>query len=174
MAEDAKKTKKAPTTDAAPAAKKDAVKSEETKAAVPAAAATTTETAAPAAAKKLRRRTARLVPEGRIYIQATYNNTIITVTDNTGQVLGWTSAGTAGFKGTRKATPYAASVASETISRTAKAYGMERVHVFVSGVGSGREQAVRSLQTNGLNVLSIIDTTPLAHNGVRRPRVRRV
>ena len=94
--------------------------------------------------------------------------------DPEGRVIAWTSAGAAGFKGTRKATPYAASVASENVTRMAKNYGVERVHVIVSGVGSGREQAIRSLQANGLNVLTIADTTPIPHNGVRRPRVRRV
>lgn len=127
-----------------------------------------------AAAPKRKKRNARHVPEGRAYIQATYNNTIITLTDPLGKVITWGSAGVSGFKGTRKATPYAASVAAESVVKNAKSYGLERVHVYLSGVGSGREQSVRSLQASGLIVLSITDTTPIAHNGVRRPRVRRV
>ena len=124
--------------------------------------------------KITRRKNVRHVPEGNVYIMATYNNTLITVTDLEGNVIAWSSAGGSGFKGTRKATPYAASVASENASKKAKIFGLERIHVYINGVGSGREQSIRSLQANGLSVLSITDKTPIPHNGTRRPRVRRV
>ena len=157
----------------AEAAKKSAKKTA-AKAAEPKKAEAAEGAEAEAAPKKVKRRMTRHVPEGRIYIQATYNNTIVTVTDQEGQVIAWSSSGSAGFKGTRKATPYAASIAAEKAAQKAKVYGLEKVHVFVNGIGSGREQSIRSLQANGLNVLSIHDITPVAHNGTRRPRVRRV
>jgi small subunit ribosomal protein S11 len=116
----------------------------------------------------------RHVPEGRVHIQATYNNTTVTITDSLGQVIAWSSAGAAGFKGARKSTPYAASVAAQTAVEKAKLYGLEKVEVTVSGVGSGREQAIRSLQANGLQVSTITDITPVPHNGCRRPKARRV
>lgn len=116
----------------------------------------------------------RHVPEGRVHIQATYNNTLVTITDAEGQVIAWSSAGASGFKGARKSTPYAASVAAQNAVEHAKLYGLEKVEVTVSGVGSGREQAIRSLQANGLQVSSISDITPVPHNGCRRPKPRRV
>ncbi len=116
----------------------------------------------------------RGIREARVYISSSFNNTIITLTDSTGKVLGWTSAGTVGFKGTKKATPYAASKVAEVISDLAKRIGVEKVAVYVKGVGSGRESAIRSLLARGLDVFFIKDTTPVPHNGCRKPKARRV
>lgn len=116
----------------------------------------------------------RVVPEAVTNIQSSYNNTVITLSDLAGKVLAWASAGAAGFTGTRKSTSYAASQAAQRLTEKAKAYGVERVHVRVKGIGSGREQAIRSLQVGGLNVLSIKDVTPIAHGGCRPRKPRRV
>ncbi len=114
------------------------------------------------------------ITQGKVFIQATFNNTIVSVTDMNGNVLGWCSAGVVGFKGPKKATPYAASIiVKEAIERT-KESSLKDVNVYVSGVGQGREGAIRALNTNGLNVLSIKDVTPIPHNGCRAPRPRRV
>lgn len=126
---------------------------------------------APRGRKKVARRT---VSVGRAYIQATYNNTIITLTDLTGNALAWSSAGSVGFSGPKKATPYAASVIVKSVAEKAKPYGLREVTVFVRGVGSGRESAIRSLHANGIVVTSIKDVTPLPHNGCRAPRPRRI
>jgi small subunit ribosomal protein S11 len=112
--------------------------------------------------------------KGRAYINATYNNTIITLTDFQGNVLSWASAGSIGFKGTKKSTPFAATKVGEIIAENGKKIGLKEISVFVKGVGSGRESAVRSLGTHGLNIVSIKDITPLPHNGCRPPKVRRV
>ncbi len=112
--------------------------------------------------------------EGRIYIFSSYNNTIISLTDNQGNVLKWASAGAIGFKGTKKATPFAASKVAEALVQTANKLGIEKVQVLVKGVGSGRESAIRSLVARGLDVTSIKDITPIPHNGCRPPKVRRV
>jgi len=122
-------------------------------------------------AKKAKR---RAVPEGNAHIQASYNNTIITLTDTNGDVISWGSAGSSGFKGARKATPYAAQVSAENAAEKAKVYGLERVHVYVKGVGSGREQAIRGLVSKGIDVISINDVTPIPHNGCRNKKARRV
>jgi small subunit ribosomal protein S11 len=114
------------------------------------------------------------IQEGRIYISSSYNNTIITLTDVKGNVLGWTSAGNIGFKGAKKATPFAASKVAEAISQIAEKIGIEKIDVFVKGIGSGRESAIRSLAARGLEIISIKDTTPVPHNGCRPPKVRRV
>lgn len=114
------------------------------------------------------------VKTGRVYVQSTFNNTIISITDAGGGVLSWASAGSQGFKGARKSTPYAAQVAMKTAVERAKTRGLESVDVFVSGVGSGREQAVRWLGNSGLSVGSISDVTPVAHNGARPKKPRRV
>ena len=114
------------------------------------------------------------VARGRAYIQATYNNTVVSITDAAGNVLGWSSAGRHGFRGPKKATPYAAGVIVKDVVDKVKNYGLKEVQVFVKGVGMGREAAVRSLYTNGLNILSIKDVTPIPHNGCRPPGVRRV
>jgi small subunit ribosomal protein S11 len=121
-----------------------------------------------------RRRERKSVPRGRAYIQSTFNNTLITLTDPNGNVVAWGSAGTAGFKGSRKSTPYAAGVAAEHAARKALEHGMRQVDVFVKGPGSGREAAIRSLQGAGLSILSIRDVTPMPHNGCRPPKRRRV
>ena len=114
------------------------------------------------------------INEGRIYINASYNNTIITLTDLKGNVLVWTSAGSLGFKGAKKATPFAASKVAERLAQTAKKSGVEKVAVLVKGVGSGRESAVISLASRGLDIISIKDITPIPHNGCRPRKVRRV
>ena len=114
------------------------------------------------------------VKEGNIYISSTYNNTIITLADRNGNVLSWTSAGRLGFKGTKKATPFAASKVAEGISQTVKKMRIEKIYIFVNGVGSGRDSALRSLAARGLNIVSVKDVTPIPHNGCRPPKVRRV
>lgn len=125
-------------------------------------------------AKSKKKAKRRLVQDGKVYIQATYNNTIVTVTDNKGEVLAWSSAGSNGFKGAKKATPYAAQVSAENAVNKAKVFGVERVHVIIKGVGSGREQAIRGIHTAGLNIESITDVTTVAHNGCRSRKARRV
>ena len=112
--------------------------------------------------------------QGRIYVASSYNNTIVTLTDASGDVLSWISAGSIGFKGTKKATPFAASKVAEAISVAASKLRIENVEVFVKGIGSGRESAIRSLAAHGLNIVSIKDITPIPHNGCRPPKVRRV
>ena len=114
------------------------------------------------------------INEGKIYITSSYNNTIITLTDMKGNVLAWTSAGTIGFKGTKKATPFAASKVAEAISQAIKKIGIQKIAVFVKGIGSGRESAVRSLAARDLDIVSITDVTPVPHNGCRPSKVRRV
>ncbi|MFH0988211.1 MAG: 30S ribosomal protein S11 [Parcubacteria group bacterium] len=128
-------------------------------------------------AKKIKARKKKAkknVTVGRAYVQATYNNTIVTLTDASGNVLSWSSAGLNGFKGPKKATPFAASIITRDAVEKAKACGLKDVSVFVKGVGMGREGAVRALNANGLNILSIKDITPIPHNGCRRPRPRKV
>jgi len=111
---------------------------------------------------------------GQIYIQSTYNNTIITIADSKGGVMAWASAGLLGFKGPKKATPYAASKIVETLMEKVKKVGLRDVDIFVKGVGSGRESAVRAFAANGLNIFTIKDVTPVPHNGCRPRKVRRV
>jgi small subunit ribosomal protein S11 len=111
---------------------------------------------------------------GRIYIFSSYNNTIISLANANGDVISWVSAGSIGFKGTKKATPFAASKVAEAICLAAQKVKIESVAVFVKGIGSGRESAIRSLATHGLNITVIKDTTPIPHNGCRPPKVRRV
>ena len=123
---------------------------------------------------KGRKREKKSVPRGKAYIQSTFNNTLITLTDPNGNVLAWASAGQAGFKGSRKSTPYAAQIAAEQAARRAMEHGLRQVEVLVRGPGSGREAAVRALQSSGLMVLSIKDATPVPHNGCRPPKRRRV
>ncbi len=114
------------------------------------------------------------VPYGRAYVHATFNNTIITVTDQQGNAIAWSSAGTVGFKGSRKSTPYAAQLAAQQVVKNAQDHGVREVDVFVKGPGPGREAAIRSLQGAGLKVRSITDVTPIPHNGCRPPKKRRV
>ncbi|OIP81621.1 30S ribosomal protein S11 [Candidatus Peregrinibacteria bacterium CG22_combo_CG10-13_8_21_14_all_44_10] len=116
----------------------------------------------------------RSITNGKVYINASFNNTIVTITDEAGDVLAWSSAGASGFKGSKKSTPYAAQVAAENAVEKVKIYGLEKVDVFVKGVGTGREQSIRALVANGLDIESISDQTPVAHNGCRRPRPRKV
>jgi small subunit ribosomal protein S11 len=135
-----------------------------------------TKAGAAAAAKRQRgkRREKKNVPRGQAHVQSTFNNTIITITDPGGHVICWSSAGQNGFKGSRKSTPYAAQIAAEIAARKAMENGMRAIEVFVKGPGAGREAAIRSLQSAGLQVVSITDVTPIPHNGCRPPKRRRV
>ncbi len=117
---------------------------------------------------------AKHVTSGKIFIQATYNNTMITVADSQGNVLAWSSSGRMGFRGPKKATPYAASIVVKDVADKVKLMGFSEANVFVKGVGSGRDGAIRALQANGLTVLNIKDITPIPHNGPRAPKPRRV
>jgi small subunit ribosomal protein S11 len=125
-------------------------------------------------ATRAKKRERKNVPVGHAHIQSTFNNTIVTITDTGGNVVSWGSAGLAGFKGSRKSTPYAASQTAELAARRAMEHGMRQIEVFVKGPGAGREQAIRSLQTAGLEVSAITDVTPIPHNGCRAPKRRRV
>ncbi|HSN65515.1 MAG TPA: 30S ribosomal protein S11 [Fusibacter sp.] len=131
-----------------------------------------------AAAKKARKvrkkRERKNVERGQAHIQATFNNTIVTLTDNDGNAIAWSSAGSLGFKGSRKSTPYAAQMAAEAATKSAMEHGLKSVQVFVKGPGSGREAAIRALQATGLEISSIADVTPIPHNGCRPPKRRRV
>jgi small subunit ribosomal protein S11 len=127
-----------------------------------------------AGVKKVRRKEKKNVAHGHAHIKSTFNNTIVSITDPVGNVISWASAGHVGFKGSRKSTPYAAQMAAENAARKAQEHGMRKVDVFVKGPGSGRETAIRSLQATGLEVGSIQDVTPQAHNGCRPPKRRRV
>lgn len=120
------------------------------------------------------RREKRVVPQGQVHIQSTFNNTIVTVTDLQGNTLTWTSTGAVGFKGSRKSTPYAAQMAATQAAKQAMDMGMREADVFLKGPGPGRESAIRSLQAAGLRVRSITDITPIPHNGCRPPKKRRV
>ena len=114
------------------------------------------------------------IPYGQAHVYSTFNNTIISMTDQSGNVIAWASAGTSGFKGSRKSTPYAARMAAQTAAENAQVHGMKEVDVFIKGPGPGREAAIRSIQGSGLKVRSITDVTPIPHNGVRPPKKRRV
>jgi len=124
--------------------------------------------------KRARRRERKSIPVGRAYIQSTFNNTIVTLTDTQGNVIAWGSSGTAGFKGSRKGTPYAAQLAARDAAQKAMEHGLRQVEVYVRGPGSGREAAIRSLQSSGLYITRIRDVTPIPHNGCRPPKRRRV
>lgn len=121
-----------------------------------------------------KKKAVKQVGHGRAYIHASFNNTIVTLTDPNGDVLSWASAGMVGFKGPKKATPYAASQVVKKACESAAPYGLKDVNVYIKGIGAGREGAIRALNTNGIQVLSIKDTTPLPHNGCRPPKRRRV
>ena len=125
-------------------------------------------------AAKTRRREKKNVPHGAAHIKSTFNNTIVSITDPSGNVISWASAGHVGFKGSRKSTPFAAQMAAENAARKAQEHGMRKVDVFVKGPGSGRETAIRSLQATGLEVGQIQDVTPQPHNGCRPKKRRRV
>ena len=126
------------------------------------------------AAKKVRRKERKNIAHGHAHIKSTFNNTIVSITDPTGAVISWASAGQVGFKGSRKSTPFAAQLAAEAAARRAMEHGMRQVEVYVKGPGAGREQAIRSLQAAGLEVSAITDVTPIPHNGCRAPKRRRV
>jgi small subunit ribosomal protein S11 len=121
-----------------------------------------------------RRRAKKMVTEGIVHIHSTFNNTIVTVTDLQGATLAWASAGTVGFKGSRKGTPFAAQLAAESATRKAQEHGVRTVQVYVKGPGAGRESALRSIQAAGLQISVIRDVTPIPHNGCRPPKRRRV
>jgi small subunit ribosomal protein S11 len=124
--------------------------------------------------KKGKKRDRKVGTNGVAHVQASFNNTIITITDTDGNTISWASAGKAGFKGSRKSTPFAAQVAAEATAREALNMGLKRVEVWVKGPGSGREAAIRSLQAAGLEISAIKDVTPIPHNGCRPPKRRRV
>lgn len=124
--------------------------------------------------KGRKRKAVRQVSAGRAYVHATYNNTIVTLTDPNGNVISWSSAGVVGFKGPKKSTPYAAGVIVKDAVEKAAPSGLREVNAFVSGIGSGREAAVRALHANGINVMNIKDVTPIPHNGCRPPKPRRI
>ncbi|MDE2861335.1 MAG: 30S ribosomal protein S11 [Chloroflexota bacterium] len=123
---------------------------------------------------RTRRRERKFVPQGKVFIQSTFNNTIVSLTDLQGNVLAWGSSGTAGFRGSRKGTAFSAQRAAEAAARRAMEHGLRQVEVFVKGPGSGREVAIRSLQSAGLYITTIKDVTPIPHNGCRPPKGRRV
>ena len=129
---------------------------------------------AKAVKKVTKKRVKNNVEHGQAHIQASFNNTIVTLTDDQGNALSWASAGGLGFRGSKKSTPYAAQMAAETATKAAIVHGLKNVDVFVKGPGSGREAAIRALQANGLQVESIRDVTPVPHNGCRPPKRRRV
>lgn len=124
--------------------------------------------------KRGTKREKKHVASGAVYIQATFNNTIVTITDPNGGVVAWSSAGSLGFKGSRKSTPYAAQMASEAAAKKAMDFGMRQADVYVKGPGAGRESAIRALQAAGLNINLIKDVTPVPHNGCKPPKRRRV
>ncbi|MEA3478551.1 MAG: 30S ribosomal protein S11 [Bacteroidota bacterium] len=121
-----------------------------------------------------KKRVVKVEPTGRAYISASFNNIIISLTNNSGQVISWSSSGKMGFRGSKKNTPYAAQMAAEDCSKTAYDLGLRKVKVFVKGPGAGRESAMRTLHSNGIEVSEIVDVTPLPHNGCRPPKRRRV
>jgi small subunit ribosomal protein S11 len=126
------------------------------------------------AQKKRTKKTKKNISSGAAHIQTTFNNTIVTITDQTGNVIAWSSAGSLGFKGSRKGTPFAAQMASEAVAKKAMEVGMKHVDVYVKGPGAGRETAIRALQAAGLEITMIKDVTPVPHNGCRPPKRRRV
>lgn len=123
---------------------------------------------------KVKRKEKKNVVQGRVHIQSTFNNTIVTSTDMMGNAIAWSSAGTCGFKGARKGTPFAAQSAAESVAKKSQEQGMKTVEVFVNGPGSGRETAIRAIQAAGLEITLIKDVTPIPHNGCRPPKKRRV
>lgn len=124
--------------------------------------------------KGTKKRAIKFIKKGIAHINATYNNTIISISDVNGNVIAWSSAGKNGFKGPKKATPFAASTIVEDICNKAKNFGLEEVSIFIKGVGLGRDAAIRAFNSNGINVTSIKDITPIPHNGCRKPKPRRV
>jgi len=127
-----------------------------------------------AKANQKKKKNVKVDAMGEAHIQATFNNVIVSLTNNAGQVISWSSAGKMGFKGSKKNTPYAAQVSAEDASKEAHDFGLRRVRVFVKGPGAGRESAIRAIHNSGIEVIEIIDVTPLPHNGCRPPKRRRV
>jgi small subunit ribosomal protein S11 len=125
-------------------------------------------------ARTIKKKVKKNIANGVVHIQSTFNNTIVTISDSTGNVVSWSSAGLQGFKGSRKSTPFAAQLAAQDAARKAMEHGMKSVDVYVKGPGPGRESALRALQATGFNVLTIKDVTPSPHNGCRPPKRRRV
>ncbi|MBI5668744.1 MAG: 30S ribosomal protein S11 [Chloroflexi bacterium] len=125
-------------------------------------------------ARRTTKKVVKNIPYGQAHIHATFNNTIVSMSDQLGNVVAWASAGTSGFKGSRKSTPYAARMAAQSASDVAQQHGMQEVDIYVKGPGPGREAAIRAIQGSGLKVRSITDVTPVPHNGVRPPKRRRV
>lgn len=121
-----------------------------------------------------KKKVSRITESGKVYITATFNNTLVTFTNNKGDTVGWSSAGASGFKGTRKSTPFAATTAVETVARKAIAGGMKSVEVYVKGPGAGRDSALRAIKSAGLSILQIADITPIPHNGPRASKKRRI
>src|SRR5689334_22324578 len=134
----------------------------------------TTKPAASASAAKPKKKNKRVVTDGICHVQASFNNTVITITDRQGNALSWATSGGAGFRGSRKSTPFAAQVAAEKAGRAAQEYGLKTLEVRIKGPGPGRESAVRSLNAIGYKITNIIDVTPIPHNGCRPPKRRRV
>ena len=130
--------------------------------------------AKPAAATKTKKKAKKNIISGVAFVSATFNNTVVTITDDQGNVIAWSTSGACGFKGSRKSTPFAAQVAAETAGRKAQEHGMKSLRVSVKGPGSGRESALRGLHSVGFNISSIQDNTPVPHNGCRPPKRRRV
>jgi small subunit ribosomal protein S11 len=130
--------------------------------------------AKPTAATRIRKKVKKNVTEGIAHIHASFNNTIITISDRQGNALGWATSGGSGFRGSRKSTPFAAQVAVERVSSVVKEFGVKNLEVRIKGPGPGRESAVRALNANGFKITSIIDVTPIPHNGCRPPKRRRV
>ena len=126
------------------------------------------------AKRKSKKKVKKNVPRGIAHIRATFNNTLITISDEDGNVIAWSSSGAKGFKGSRKGTPFAAQIAAQDAAHKAREHGMKRVEIRVKGPGSGRESAIRALQAAGLDVIAIRDVTPIPHNGCRAPKRRRV
>jgi len=126
------------------------------------------------ASKTRRKKTKRSLPKGTVHVQATFNNTIVSITDDSGNVVTWKSSGSAGFKGSRKSTPYAAQIAAEKAIEQAKDIGLTKVDVIIKGIGSGRESAVRALMASGVSINSIKDITGIPHNGCRPRKARRI
>ncbi|MFH0857530.1 MAG: 30S ribosomal protein S11 [Candidatus Magasanikbacteria bacterium] len=124
--------------------------------------------------KAAKKKVIKPISHGHAYVQATFNNTIVSLADQQGNIIGWASAGMVGFKGPKKATPYAASQVVKKVVEAVKPYGLKDLNVFVKGIGGGREGAIRAFNSNGLQVLSIKDETPIPHNGCRPPKRRRV
>ncbi|MDO8736558.1 MAG: 30S ribosomal protein S11 [Thermoleophilia bacterium] len=130
--------------------------------------------AAPKSKARTRRKVKKNIPVGQAHIKTSFNNTIVTLTDKEGNVIAWESAGSAGFKGSRKSTPFAAQVTADACAKKGMEHGLKKVDVFVKGPGSGRETAIRSLQAAGLEVMGVKDVTPMPHNGCRQRKRRRV